>query len=67
MGDARVLGGKPPKDCWVTETYNILREDPAIRGLIWFVYDKGYEEAGGYVRGAANDAHLVELIGRLGQ
>lgn len=65
-GDAQLKDGQSPKDCYLTEMYVLLQEDPDIAGLIWFIYDKEYEE-GGYIRGGSNDPHLVELIENLGR
>ncbi|MEK6751319.1 MAG: hypothetical protein AABZ00_03555 [Chloroflexota bacterium] len=66
VGDAEIRGGQSAKDCHITETYALLKDDPAIAGLAWFIYDKEYDE-GGYIRGAANDPHLVEVIENLGR
>ena len=66
IGDAQLKADQPPKDCYVLETYSILKEDPAVVGLVWFIYDKEYEE-GDYLRGAANNPSLVELIETLGR
>jgi hypothetical protein len=65
-GDAEIKAGHSPKDCYITETYHILKDDSSIAGLIWFIYDKEYNE-GGYFTGAANDPALVELIENLGR
>ncbi len=65
-GDAEIKAGKSPKDCYVTETYRILQDDASIAGLVWFIYDKEYNE-GGYLTGAANDPALVDLIENLGR
>ncbi|MBI5296256.1 MAG: hypothetical protein HY869_12345 [Chloroflexi bacterium] len=65
-GDAQLKDGQPPKDCYLTEMYALLQEDPDIAGLLWFIYDKEYDE-GGYIRGGGNDPHLVELIENLGR
>lgn len=65
-GDAELKAGNSPKDCYITETYHILQEDSSIAGLIWFIYDKEYNE-GGYFTGAANDPALVYLIENLGR
>ena len=64
VGDARLQGNVPLKDCWITETYNILKEDPAVKGIVWFLYDKDYKEESedGQITGAANDPRLVALI-----
>lgn len=67
VGDAGIRGGQSPKDCYITETYTLLKDDSSIVGLVWFIYDKDYEEGGGYIRGAANDPHLVEVIENLGR
>lgn len=66
VGDAEIRGGQSAKDCHITETYALLKDDPAIAGLVWFIYDKEYDEAN-YIRGAANDPHLVEVIKNLGR
>jgi hypothetical protein len=66
VGDAEIKAGHSPKDCYITETYHILKDDSSIAGLIWFIYDKQYNE-GGYFTGAANDPALVELIENLGR
>lgn len=68
VGDARIQGGRPPEECWVVHTYEILRDDPSVHGIIWFVYDRHYTEQGnhGLIRGAASDPRLVELIASLG-
>lgn len=66
VGDAEIRGGQSAKGCHVTETYALLKDDPDIAGLIWFIYDKEYDE-GGYIIGAANDPHLVEVIENLGR
>ena len=65
-GDAELKAGHSPKDCYITETYQILQEDSSITGLVWFIYDKEYNE-GGYFTGAANDPALVRLIENLGR
>lgn len=66
VGDAEIRGGRSAQDCHVQETYAILQDDPAITGLVWFIYDKEYDE-GGYIRGAANDPHLLNVIENLGR
>jgi len=65
-GDAEIKAGHSPKDCYITETYHILKDDSSIAGLIWFIYDKEYNE-GDYFTGAANDPALVYLIENLGR
>jgi len=63
-GDARLQSGVPLPDCYITTTYNVLKADPAIKGLAWFIYDKDYVE--GPITGGGNSAHLVSLIAGLG-
>ncbi|MBI5933239.1 MAG: hypothetical protein HY867_05990 [Chloroflexi bacterium] len=65
VGDAEIRGGRSAKDCHIKGTYALLKDDPAIAGLVWFIYDKKYAEAN-YILGAANDPHLVEIIENLG-
>lgn len=66
VGDAQIKAGKSPKKCHVTATYQLLQEDPEIAGVVWFIYDKEYNEMD-YITGAANDPRLVELIETLEQ
>lgn len=66
VGDAQIRAWQSPKDCYVTATYQLLQEDPQIAGLVWFIYDKEYNEMH-YITGAANNPRLVELIENLGQ
>lgn len=66
VGDAQIKAWQPPKDCYITMTYQLLQEDPAIAGLVWFVYDKEYNEMH-YITGAANQPALVKLIENLGR
>ncbi|MES2355554.1 MAG: hypothetical protein V4568_14385 [Pseudomonadota bacterium] len=63
IGDGRLQGGLPLPDCHIIETYNILKADPAVKGLVWWIYDKDYTE--GPISGGGNSPHLVDLIRRL--
>ena len=63
-GDARLVDGLPMPDCYITTTYNVLKADAAVMGLIWWLYDKDYGE--GPISGGGNNAHLMNLIAHLG-
>lgn len=63
-GDGRLQGGLPLPDCYITTTYNVLKADTAIKGLVWWIYDKDYVE--GQISGGGNSQHLVDLIAGLG-
>jgi hypothetical protein len=63
-GDGRLQGGLPLPDCYITTTYNVLKADAAIKGLVWWIYDKDYVE--GQITGGGNSSHLVNLIASLG-
>jgi hypothetical protein len=63
-GDGRLQGGLPLPDCYITTTYSVLKADTAIKGLVWWIYDKDYVE--GQITGGGNSQHLVDLIAGLG-
>lgn len=62
-GDAQLRKGKPIDSCYAKVTFEILEKDPAIRGLIWFTYDKSYKEE--ELSGAANNPKFVHMIENL--
>lgn len=64
-GDGQLRSGKPQKDCYLKETYAILQNDPDVAGLIWFIYDRQYQE--GDISGGANSPELLRLIESLGR
>jgi hypothetical protein len=64
VGDGRLQSGLPLPDCYISTTYNVLKADTAIKGLVWWIYDKDYVE--GQITGGGNSAHLVNLIASLG-
>ena len=68
VGDAQLRDGKPLNFCYPRATFDILKEDKDVAGLIWYQYDSSYEEASdfGELSGAANDPKLVGLIESLG-
>lgn len=59
-GDAMLRSGVDPLTCYVSGTYNILKNDPRIIGLIWFIYDRVFQD--GTLMGAANSPSLVRTI-----
>lgn len=63
-GDARLQSGQPVPDCYITTTYSLLKADTAVKGLIWWLYDKDYVD--GQITGGGNSSHLVNLIANLG-
>ncbi len=64
VGDAQLRDGKPIDLCYHRATYEILKSDTDISGLIWFAYDESYEEGG--LSGAANNSEFVHELERLG-
>lgn len=62
-GDAQLRKGKPLDACYPEATFEILKDDPDIHGLIWFAYDRSYKEE--ELSGAANDPQFVRLIENL--
>jgi hypothetical protein len=64
VGDGRLQSGLPLPDCYITTTYNVLKADATIKGLIWWIYDKDYVE--GSITGGGGNSHLVNLIANLG-
>ena len=50
-------------------TFDILKSDKDVEGLIWYQYDKSYKEASdsGELSGAANDPEFVRMIENLGK
>ena len=59
-GWAVSIGGKPPRDCYLEETFRVFQQDERIDGLVWFIYDAPFRE--GILAGAANDNALVAKV-----
>lgn len=69
VGDAQIRDGKALDFCYPQATFDILKIDKDVVGIIWYQYDKSYKEASdfGELSGAANDpgfVHMIENIGR---
>ncbi|MBI5723462.1 MAG: hypothetical protein HZA50_05850 [Planctomycetes bacterium] len=64
IGDAQLRNGKAIGRFYPKATFDILKADKDVVGLIWYQYDKSYKEASdsGELSGAANDPELVRLI-----
>ena len=59
-GDAMLRNGADPLPCYVQDTYDILKADKRISGLVWFIYNKDFGE--GSLVGAANSPTLISEI-----
>jgi len=69
IGDAQIRDGKELDFCYSKATFDILKADKDVAGLIWYQYDKSYKEASdfGELSGAANDPEFVRMIENLGR
>jgi len=59
-GDAQLRNGKPIHACYQKFIFEILKKDKEVSGLVWFAYDKSYQEE--FLSGAANDPEFVRYI-----
>lgn len=68
IGDAQIRDGKALDSCYPQATFDILKTDKNVVGLIWYQYDKSYKEASdfGELSGAANNPAFVHMIENLG-
>lgn len=60
VGDAQLRNGKQIDSCYQKLTFEILKKDKEVSGLIWFAYDRSYHESD--LSGAANDTVFVNSI-----
>lgn len=69
IGDAQILDGKALDSCYPQATFDILKADRDVTGLIWYQYDKSYNEVSGWgaISGAANAPEFVRVIENLGK
>ena len=69
IGDAQLRDGRALDFCYPKVTFDILKSDKDVEGLIWYQYDKSYKEASdsGELSGAANDPEFVRMIENLGK
>ncbi len=64
IGDAQVRDGVPLDSCYPQATFDILKSDTTIRDLVWYRFDKSYNEetSAGTISGAANSPVFVQII-----
>ena len=70
IGDAQIRDGKAINFCYPQATFDILKEDKSVVGLIWYQYDISYKESSpdfGELSGAANVPEFVKFIEQLGK
>ncbi len=68
IGDAQIRDGKALDFCYPQATFDILKEDKNVVGLIWYQYDFSYREDSdfGQLSGAANVPEFVRFVEQLG-
>lgn len=69
IGDAQIRDGKALDFCYPQATFDILKADKDVAGLIWYQYDKSYKETSdfGELSGGANNPEFVGMIENLGR
>ncbi|MFA5132329.1 MAG: peptidoglycan-binding protein [Candidatus Paceibacterota bacterium] len=58
--DAMIINGSALPECYYKETYNIVKGDSQIKGLIWFMYDSSFGDD--VSKGTSVNPSLINLI-----
>lgn len=60
VGDAMIRLGMPLRTDLVAESFKVVRREPKVAGMMWFIYDTSFVD--GSLRGAGTNPAFVDFI-----